>query len=327
MLEHWQGRGEDMSEGLNRIAAQGGNGAAMMPIIQGVARAAMEIAYLLRAAVFRGALGASGEENVQGEQQQKIDVLSDDIFYEEMRSTGHVCAVGSEEQEELRVIEDYAAAPWVVLVDPLDGSSNLDINGPVGTIFSIVRRKSAESERPRASDALQAGREVVAAGYVLYGPALMLVCSVGEGVHGYTFHPADARFELSHPDIRIPPSGGYYSVNEANAAQWGYGIADKLAAVRNSQKLGMRYVGSMVADIHRTLLKGGVFLYPADAKNPSGKLRLLYEAIPMGLLLEQAGGKAHTGSQPILEVQPQSLHQRVPVFLGSPAAVDGLIAA
>lgn len=326
MLELWQGRGEDMSEGLNRIATEGANGPAMMPIIQGVARAAIEIAYLLRAAVFRGALGASGEENVQGEQQQKIDLLSDDIFFEEMRSTGHVCAVGSEEQEELRVIEEYASAPWVVLVDPLDGSSNLDIDGPVGTIFSVVRRKTASGERPRVADTLQAGSEVVAAGYVLYGPSLMLVCSVGEGVHGYTFHPGDARFEVSHANMRIPQSGGYYSVNEANAAQWLYGMADRLVAVRHTQKLGMRYVGSMVADIHRTLLKGGVFLYPADAKNPSGKLRLLYEAIPMGFLMEQAGGKAHTGKQRILEVKPTALHQRVPVYLGTPAAVDGLTA-
>ena len=314
-----------MSVTLNRIAREGEHGPAMMPIIQGVGRAAIEIAYLLRSAVFRGALGAAGGENVQGEQQQKLDVLSDEIFLDEMRSTGHICAVGSEEQEELQIIEEYASADYLVLVDPLDGSSNLDVDGPVGTIFSIVKRRTPNDQRPDVSDTLQSGRNVLAAGYVLYGPATMLVCSVGAGVSGYTYNANSARFEVSHPDMKIPRSGGYYSVNEANAGQWLHGVADRLAAVRQNEKLGMRYVGAMVADIHRTLLKGGVFLYPADQKNSSGKLRLLYEAIPMGFLMEQAGGKAHTGEESVLDVQPQALHQRVPVFLGAHAAVDGLI--
>jgi len=313
-----------MSDTLNRIAEEGANGSSMMPVIQGVGRAAIEIAALLRGAVFRGVLGLAGGENVQGEQQQKLDVLSDEIFLDQMRSTGHVCAVGSEEQEELLVIDEYASAPYLVLVDPLDGSSNLDVDGPVGTIFSVVKRNSASDQRPDVSDTLQAGRNVIAAGYVLYGPATMLVCSVGAGVNGYTYNANNARFELSHSDMKIPQSGGYYSVNEANSAQWLHGVADKLVSVRHTEKLGMRYVGAMVADIHRTLLKGGVFLYPADAKNTTGKLRLLYEAIPMGFLMEQAGGKAHTGEQPVLDVQPEALHQRVPVYLGSHAAVDGL---
>jgi len=314
-----------MAVTLNRIAHEGANGPAMMPVIQGVGRAAIEIAYLLRSAVFRGALGAAGGENVQGEQQQKLDVLSDEIFLDEMRSTGHVCAVGSEEQEELLVIDEYADAPYLVLVDPLDGSSNLDVDGPVGTIFSVVKRKTPSDQRPDVSDTLQSGREVLAAGYVLYGPATMLVCSVGDGLSGYTYNANTARFEVSHPDMKIPASGGYYSVNEANSSQWLHGMADKLVSVRHTQKLGMRYVGAMVADMHRTILKGGVFLYPADAKNTTGKLRLLYEAIPMGYLMEQAGGKAHTGEQSVLDVQPEALHQRVPVYLGSKAAVDGLV--
>jgi fructose-1,6-bisphosphatase I len=314
-----------MSTTLNHIAEQGENGAAMMPIIQGVGRAAVEISALLRGAVFRGALGAAGGANVQGEQQQKLDVLSDEIFLEEMRSTGDVCAVGSEEQEALQVIEQYADADWLVLVDPLDGSSNLDVDGPVGTIFSVVRRKSPKGSRPDESDTLQSGRNVVAAGYVLYGPATMLVMSVGAGVHGYTFHPASARFELSHPDMRIPEKGGYYSVNEANASQWLHGVDIQLEVMKQKTGLGMRYVGAMVADIHRTLLKGGVFLYPADKKNENGKLRLLYEAIPMGFLMEQAGGKAWGLDGPVLDVQPEGLHQRVPVFLGAASAVDPLI--
>jgi len=310
---------------LNSIAQQGANGPAMMPIIQGVARAATEIAYLLRGAVFRGALGAAGGENVQGEQQQKIDVLSDEIFLEEMRSTGFVCAVGSEEQETLQVISEYASAEYVVLVDPLDGSSNLDIDGPVGTIFSVVRRKSPAGGNPTEADTLQAGREVVAAGYVLYGPAAMLVCSVGAGVNGYTYNPTTARFEMSHPDMRIPAKGGYYSVNESNSDKWLDNMGANLDRMKRETGLGMRYVGSMVADMHRTLLKGGVFLYPADDKNKNGKLRLLYEAIPMAYLVEQAGGKAMSRGEAVLDINPQELHQRVPVYLGAPSAVDSLL--
>jgi len=314
-----------MPKTLNHIAHQGDHGAAMMPIIQGVGRAANEIAYLLRGAVFRGALGVAGGENVQGEQQQKLDVLSDDIFLEEMRSTGFVCAVGSEEQEELLVIDEYAHADWLVLVDPLDGSSNLDVDGPVGTIFSIVKRKSPNGQRPTVEDTLQSGRDVVAAGYVLYGPATMLVCSVGAGVHGYTFNPTSARFELSHPDMHIPATGGYYSVNEANADKWLDNMGANLDRMKGETGLGMRYVGAMVADMHRTLLKGGIFLYPADEKNTNGKLRLLYEAIPMGFLVEQAGGKAMSKDIPVLDVQPEGLHQRVPVYLGAESAVNCLL--
>jgi fructose-1,6-bisphosphatase I len=249
---------------LNNIAKQGTHGATMMPIIQGVGRAAIEIAAVLRSAVFRGALGRAGSENVQGEQQQMLDVLADEIFLEEMRSTGFVCAVGSEEQEELLVIEEYASADYLVLVDPLDGSSNLDVDGPVGTIFSIVKRITANSERPHVSDTLQSGQCVVAAGYVLFGPALMIVCSVGTGVDGYTFNSPNARFELSHPNIRIPETGGYYSVNESNADIWLDDMGANLERLKSETGLGMRYVGAMVADMHRTLLKGGIFLYPAD---------------------------------------------------------------
>lgn len=310
---------------LNNIAKQGAHGAAMMPIIQGVGRAAIEISALLRGAVFRGALGAAGGENVQGEQQQKIDVLSDEIFLEEMRSTGFVCAVGSEEQEELLVIEEYAHAEYVVLVDPLDGSSNLDIDGPVGTIFSVVKRNTDVNDAPHVSDTLQSGQQVVAAGYVLYGPSTMLVCSVGAGVNGYTFNPSSARFELSHGDMKIPVTGGYYSVNESNAEGWLDNMGSKFLNMKQESNLGMRYVGSMVADMHRTLLKGGIFLYPADEKNPNGKLRLLYEAIPMAFLMEQAGGKAMSRDCSVMDIDPEALHQRVPVYLGSTTYVDLLL--
>lgn len=315
-----------MPKTLNHIASQGENGATMMPIIQGVGRAAIEIAALLRGAVFRGALGEAGAENVQGEQQQKLDILSDEIFLEEMRSTGHVCAVGSEEQEELLVINEYTSSSYLVLVDPLDGSSNLDVDGPVGTIFSVVKRKSANSDVPLVEDTLQSGQEVIAAGYVLYGPATMLVCSVGAGVHGYTYNPTTARFELSHADMRIPATGGYYSVNEANSDKWLDNIGERLQNMKKETGLGMRYVGAMVADMHRTLLKGGIFLYPADSKNTNGKLRLLYEAIPMGFLMEQAGGKAiSSNGLAVMDVQPESLHQRVPVYLGSDQAINSLL--
>jgi len=314
-----------MNMTLSRIAEQGQNGAAMMPIIQGVARAAEEISALLRSAVFKDALGEAGAENVQGEQQQKLDVLTDEIFYQEMRSTGFVCAVGSEEQEQLQLIEEYAGADWLVLVDPLDGSSNLDINGPVGTIFSIVKRKSENSKKPVVEDCLQTGDEIAAAGYVLYGPATLLVCSVGNGVEGYSVNPGTSRFELSHPDIKIPSTGGYYSVNQANSSSWLGDMEARLTSMKQQTGLGMRYVGSMVADMHRTLLKGGIFLYPADDKKPNGKLRLLYEAIPMGFLMEQAGGKAMCAEGRVLALMPQALHQRTPVFLGAAAAVDSLL--
>ncbi len=314
-----------MPSTLNNIAKQGEYGSAMMPVIQGVGRAAIEIAAVLRGAVLRGALGAAGGENVQGEQQQMLDVLSDEIFLEEMRSTGFVCAVGSEEQEELLVIEEYSHADYLVLVDPLDGSSNLDVDGPVGTIFSVVKRKTPNSETPHVSDTLQSGRHVIAAGYVLYGPSTMLVCSVGAGVHGYTFNPAAARFELSHADMRIPESGGYYSVNEANKAKWADNMGENLIRLKQEKGLGMRYVGAMVADMHRTILKGGVFLYPADDKNVTGKLRLLYEAIPMGFIMEQAGGKSMSKDIAVLDIEPEALHQRVPVYLGSKDNVDSLL--
>lgn len=311
---------------LSRIATEGKYGHDMMPIIQGVGRAATEIAALLQGAVFRGALGNAGSENVQGEAQQMLDVLSDEIFLEEMRSTGFICAVGSEEQEELLVIEEYQDADYLVLVDPLDGSSNLDVDGPVGTIFSIVKRKTANTERPHVSDTLQAGTEVIAAGYVLYGPSTMLVYSVGEGVQGYSFNPSSARFELSHENMRIPETGGYYSVNESNADQWLDNMGENLTRLKADTGLGMRYVGAMVADMHRTLLKGGIFLYPADGKNKTGKLRLLYEAIPMGFIMEQAGGKAMSKDIAVADIQPDALHQRVPVYLGSKTYVDGLLA-
>ncbi len=315
-----------MATTLNNIAKQGDHGAAMMPLIQGVGRAAIEIAAVLRGAVFRGALGAAGGENVQGEQQQVLDVLSDEIFLDEMRSTGFVCAVGSEEQEELLVIDEYSHSDYLVLVDPLDGSSNLDIDCPVGTIFSIVKRKTANDQTPDVSDTLQKGRDVIAAGYVLYGPSTMLVCSVGAGVNGYTFNPNTARFELSHADMRIPATGGYYSVNESNADKWQDDMGNKLNNLKKETGLGMRYVGAMVADMHRTILKGGIFLYPADAKNKTGKLRLLYEAIPMGFIMEQAGGKSMSSDGvAVLDVQPEALHQRVPVYLGAEAAVDTLL--
>lgn len=310
---------------LSRIASEGEHGHDMMPIIQGVGRAATEIAALLQGAVFRGALGNAGSENIQGEAQQMLDVLSDDIFLEEMRSTGFICAVGSEEQEELLVIEEYQDADYLVLVDPLDGSSNLDVDGPVGTIFSIVKRKTANTERPHVSDTLQAGTEVIAAGYVLYGPSTMLVYSVGEGVHGFSYNPASARFELSHENMRIPETGGYYSVNESNADQWLDNMGANLTALKKDTGLGMRYVGAMVADMHRTLLKGGIFLYPADGKNKTGKLRLLYEAIPMGFIMEQAGGKSMSSGIAVADIQPDALHQRVPVYLGSKTYVDGLL--
>ncbi|RME84396.1 MAG: fructose-1,6-bisphosphatase, partial [Zetaproteobacteria bacterium] len=212
----------------------------------------------------------------------------------------------------------------IVLVDPLDGSSNLDVNGAVGTIFLVLARP--DEEKLSDQDALQPGQAALAAGYVMYGPALAMALTVGDGTHILHYDPAESRWRHTHKHIRIPEDGGYYSVNEANRDRWTDDSAAGIERLKAELGLGLRYVGSMVADVHRTLLKGGVFLYPPDKKNPNGKLRLMYEAIPMAWLVEQAGGEARTAdARRILDVQPEAIHQRVPVYLGARRAVELLL--
>ena len=267
-------------------------------------------------------LGSVGRENIHGDQVKKLDVFADETIYRAMDHGGHLCVMASEENESVMSIpEHYPTGKYVLIYDPLDGSSNIDANVTIGTIFSLFRRITP-SGKGSLQDCLQPGYKQVAAGYVIYGSSTMLVYTTGDGVHGFTLDPSIGEFLLSHEDIRIPRRGKIYSVNEGNSHRWSEGMKKYVQYLREEDKetnrpYSARYVGSLVGDIHRTLLYGGIFMYPADTKNPNGKLRLMYEGNPMAFLMEQAGGRATNGKQRILDIQPQSLHERTPVFLGS----------
>lgn len=268
-------------------------------------------------------LGNAGKSNVQGEQQKKLDVYADQQFISALRHGGECCVVASEEQEEpIHIQSDISKnAKYIVCVDPLDGSSNIDVNVSVGTIFSIYRRRS-ETGQCVTSDILQPGINQVAAGYIIYGSSTMLVYTTGKGVNGFTLDPSIGEFCLSHPDMKIPEDGVIYSINEGNYSKFPQGVKDYIKYCQvddqpTHRPYTSRYIGSMVADIHRNLLKGGIFLYPSTLTHPNGKLRLMYEANPISLIIEQAGGIATTGQERIVEVKPTEIHQRVPVFMGS----------
>jgi fructose-1,6-bisphosphatase I len=267
-------------------------------------------------------LGSVGRENIHGDQVKKLDVFADETIYKAMDHGGHLCVMASEENEDvLHIPEHYPTGKYVLIYDPLDGSSNIDANATIGTIISIYRRVTP-SGKGSMVDCLQPGYKQVAAGYVIYGSSTMLVYTTGDGVHGFTLDPAIGEFLLSHENIRIPRRGKIYSVNEGNTHRWSEGMKRYINHLQEEDKetgrpYSSRYIGSLVGDIHRTLLYGGIFLYPADSKNPEGKLRLMYEGNPMAFLLEQAGGRASNGSQRILDIQPKTLHQRTPLFLGS----------
>ena len=271
-------------------------------------------------------LGATGDVNVQGEEVQKLDIYAHRTIFQLTDHTGRLAVMGSEESKEIIPIPDkYPTGKYVLLFDPLDGSSNIDYNVSVGTIFSIYRRKTPGDRRGTLEDVLQKGRDLVAAGYIVYGSSTMLVYSTGNGVNGFTLDPSIGEFLLSHSKIRLPKPK-YYSANQGYQANWSEGIRRYTRWLRgeegNSKALSLRYIGSMVADIHRNLLAGGVFYYPVDAKSPNGKLRLLYEAIPMSFIIEQAGGYASTGRQPVLDIEPTELHQRTPLFVGNRELVE-----
>ena len=295
-------------------------------LLYDVALGAKLIAAATRRAGLVNVLGAMGSVNVQGEEQQKLDVYANEILKNALNHTGRVCVMASEEDDApIPIPPEYPAGKYVVMFDPLDGSSNIDSNASVGTIFSVYRRVSMEG-RGTMEDVLQPGHLQVAAGYVLYGSSTMLVYTTGQGVHGFTLDPTIGEFLLSHPGIRTPEVGKYYSVNESNFARWSRGVqmavrgfhgdTPERIAGKNS-----RYIGAFVADFHRNLINGGIFLYPADTRNPKGKLRLLYECSPLAYLAEQAGGAATDGIRRILDLQPESLHQRVPLVIGSKADV------
>ena len=274
--------------------------------------------------------GAFGKENIQGEQQQKLDVYANDVFIETLTNREIVCGIGSEENDDFITIcgaDGNHNNKYVVLMDPLDGSSNIDVNVSVGTIFSIYRRVSEVGTPVTQADFLQKGIHQVAAGYVIYGSSTMLVYTTGNGVNGFTLDPSLGTFFLSHPDMKISDDGAIYSVNEGNFNQFEQGVKAYIDYCKNDvdkKPYSARYIGSLVADVHRNILKGGIYMYPGTVSKPNGKLRLLYECNPFAMIIEQAGGKATDGHQRILEIEPTELHQRVPIFCGSTKMVEKL---
>ncbi len=275
-------------------------------------------------------LGEVGQVNVQGEHVKKLDVFADEAFISALSSGGECCAIASEEQEEIVSIENLVSrdAKYVVAIDPLDGSSNIDVNVSIGTIFAIYRRTSL-SGCGVTEDFLQMGTELVAAGYVVYGSSTMLVYTTGRGVNGFTLDPSIGEFCLSHPDMKFPESGNMYSINQGNYVHFPAGVKEYIKWCQEEDKetnrpYSLRYIGSLVADFHRNLIKGGVFIYPPTAASPKGKLRLLYEANPLAFIAEQAGGKASNGFKRILEIQPENIHQRTPLYIGSKEMVENV---
>jgi fructose-1,6-bisphosphatase I len=272
-------------------------------------------------------LGLTGKVNVQGEKVQKLDEYADDIIIRNLRYAGHLCVMASEEHEDIiRIPERYAIGSYTLAFDPLDGSSNIDANVSIGTIFSVHRRVSSGPTGTH-QDVLQRGKNQVCAGYIVYGPSTVLVYTTGHGVYGFTLDPSVGEFLLSHSDIRIPEQGKIYSVNEGNYFRWDQPTREIIDAFKSGdnprgEAYSARYIGSLVADFHRNLLYGGVFLYPADTTNKSGKLRLLPECSPLAFVVENAGGKASTGVQRILDIEPKRLHHRVPLIIGSKADVE-----
>jgi len=275
-------------------------------------------------------LGGTGRVNVQGEQVQKLDDYANDVMVQVLDHTGHLCVMASEEMADpIPIPKGFKRGPYVLVFDPLDGSSNIDANVNIGTIFGIYRRRDpAATDDGTLSDLLQPGRSMICAGYIVYGPSTMLVYSFGQGVHGFTLDPTVGEFLLSHPDIQTPPHGKIYSCNEGNAKYWAPEVqalvqflkGDRGDGKRERKPRSMRYIGSLVADFHRNLVYGGLFLYPADVKDAKasrGKLRLLYEANPLAFIAEQAGGAATDGERPILDIEPLDLHQRTPLYIGS----------
>jgi len=273
-------------------------------------------------------LGQSGDTNIQGEEQQKLDVYANEIFMNTLVNRQIVCGIASEEEDNFVIIEGKNKShdnKYIVLIDPLDGSSNIDVNVSVGTIFSIYRRVTPLGTPVTLEDFLQPGNLQVAAGYVVYGTSTMLVYSTGHGVNGFTLNPALGTFYLSHPNMTFPETGTIYSINEGNYIHFKQGVKDYLKYCQEEEDdrpYTSRYIGSLVSDFHRNMIKGGVYIYPTSSKAPKGKLRLLYECNPMAFLAEQAGGKASDGYTRLLNIKPTELHQRVPFFCGSKKMVE-----
>jgi len=267
-------------------------------------------------------IGSTGKVNISGDLVQKLDEFANEIFINVMQKGGHLCVMASEESKGLiEIPEELAKGKYVLVFDPLDGSSNIDVNVSIGSIFGIFRRKTS-SGKGTEQDVLQPGRNLVAAGYIVYGSSTIFVYTTGNGVHGFTLDPSIGEFLLSHENIRIPKKGDIYSVNEGYYERWDDNMKRFINYLKAEDKATgrpykLRYVGTLVADFHRTLLYGGIFMYPGDKKNPEGKLRLLYEAAPLAYVVEKAGGRASDGFRNILDIEPTNLHQRTPLFIGS----------
>jgi fructose-1,6-bisphosphatase I len=296
-------------------------------LLYDIALGAKIIASAVRRAGILDILGSAGAVNVQGEEQQKLDVFANEALKDSVSHTGRVCVMASEEDEEvIPIAEDIQHGKYAVLFDPLDGSSNIDNNNPVGTIFSVFRRLSMEGHGT-LQDVLQPGRSQIAAGYVMYGSSVMLVYTTGQGVHGFTLDPTIGEFVLSHRNIRIPENGQYYSVNESYFGRWSRAMQRAVRGFHGDwperiKGKNSRYIGALVADFHRNLISGGVFLYPGETARPEGKLRLCYEASPLAFIAEQAGGAATDGQRAILDLVPRKLHQRTPLVIGSRLDVE-----
>jgi fructose-1,6-bisphosphatase I len=283
-----------------------------------------------RAGLLENFLGAQGSTNIQGEEQQKLDVIADNQFINMFKAGGEVCGIASEENDDFMAFDSEFSknGKYVVLFDPLDGSSNIDVNVSIGTIFSIYRRKSDIGSLATMEDMLQMGQEQIAAGYVLYGSSTMLVYTTGRGVNGFTLDPSIGEFCLSHPDMKMPETGRMYAMNEGNRNICEEGIKEYIETYCQQTQPGHarpysgRYIGSLVADFHRNLIKGGIYIYPDTSVDPEGKLRLLYECNPLAFIAEQAGGLATDGRNRIMSISPGRLHQRVPFFIGSKKMVE-----
>jgi fructose-1,6-bisphosphatase I len=307
-------------------AGRGPDAAGLGALVCAVAAAGVKIADELARAALIGQLGTTGDTNVQGEKVKKLDLWANDVVVAALDATGRACTLVSEEMEEIRHSPEHCAGSgFVVCFDPVDGSSNLDVNGIVGTIFSVLKQRGGSAGHGRA-DVLQAGTAQAAAGYIMYGPSTLLVLTTGEGVHGFTLDRSSRRWVRTHANLRMPARGRVYSVNDGNFVRWPDGVRRFVEHVRQvdvatGRPYTARYAGSLVTDVHRTLLEGGIYLYPEDAagtgKQSSGKLRLMYECSPMGMIIEQAGGAASTGRGRVLDLVPTSPHQRVPLLIGS----------
>ena len=297
-------------------------------LINSIRLAAKVVNYEVNKAGLVDVLGTAGDTNIQGEDQQKLDIYANEKFIQTLVNRNIVCGIASEEEENFISINSNDKDnqnKYIVLIDPLDGSSNIDVNVSVGTIFSIYRRVTPVGTAVKMEDFLQKGNEQVAAGYIIYGTSTMLVYTTGDGVNGFTLNPAIGTFYLSHPQMIFPTEGTIYSVNEGNYIHFPQGIKNYIKYCQmeeGNRPYTSRYIGSLVSDFHRNMIKGGIYLYPTSTKNPNGKLRLLYECNPMAFLAEQAGGKASDGSSRIMDIHPVELHQRVSFVCGSMSMVE-----